>query len=167
MRMSVSQSAHPYPSRFKSDNSRNVPASTTRRSLPDIPSEQGAAVNWEPTGDNSSEHYATVGQFQNGTIHLHPNPNHHFDLSTAKRHTTHNGIETRPSISQHSSISQADDTSSPYEKVKYDKIKSKEHPYAQLQPTTSRQAVLEEAKLGCEERTSLLRYGSDFERGGT
>ncbi|XP_063911737.1 uncharacterized protein LOC135128669 isoform X2 [Zophobas morio] len=121
-------------------NRRNVPASTTRRSLPDIPSEQGAAVNWEPTGDNSSEHYATVGQFQN-----------------AKRHTTHNGIETRPSISQHSSISQADDTSSPYEKVKYDKIKSKEHPYAQLQPTTSRQAVLEEAKLGCEERTSLLR----------
>jgi hypothetical protein len=54
-------------------------------------------------------------------------------------------------------MSQADDNFSPYEKVKYDKIKSKEHPYAQLQPTTSRQAVLEETNLVCEERTSLLR----------
>jgi hypothetical protein len=78
-------------------------------------------------------------------------------IVTAKRHTLHNGVEARPSISQHSSMSQADDNFSPYEKVKYDKIKSKEHPYAQLQPTTSRQAVLEETNLVCEERTSLLR----------
>ncbi|XP_008201293.1 dentin sialophosphoprotein isoform X2 [Tribolium castaneum] len=124
-----------------SNNKRNIPANNTRRSLPDIPSEQGAALaNWEPTGDNSSEHYATVGQYQN-----------------AKRHTLQNGVEPRPSLSQHSSITQADDNSSPYEKVKYDKIKSKEHPYAQLQPTTSRQAALEENKLVGEERTNLLR----------
>jgi hypothetical protein len=51
-------------------NYRNIPANNTRRSLPDIPSEQGTAVNWEPAGDNSSEHYATVGQFQNGTTWL-------------------------------------------------------------------------------------------------
>lgn len=38
--------------------------------MPDIPSEQGAIVNWEPTGDNSSEHYATVGQYQNAGIFL-------------------------------------------------------------------------------------------------
>ncbi|XP_023312253.1 dentin sialophosphoprotein isoform X2 [Anoplophora glabripennis] len=113
----------------------------TRRSLPDIPSEQGATVNWEPAGDNSSEHYATVGQYQNA----------------AKRHTLTNGIESRPSISQHSSISQADDTFSPYEKVKYDKIKSKEHPYAQLQPSTVRPTVHEENQSTSEERVNLLR----------
>ncbi|KAJ8971369.1 hypothetical protein NQ317_016564 [Molorchus minor] len=114
----------------------------TRRSLPDIPSEQGTAVNWEPSGDNSSEHYATVGQYPN----------------SVKRHTLPNGIESRPSISQHSSLSQADDTFSPYERVKYDKIKSKEHPYAQLQPTTSRPAVYnEEAPSTSEERMNLLR----------
>ncbi|KAJ8962304.1 hypothetical protein NQ318_018283, partial [Aromia moschata] len=120
---------------------RNV-VTNTRRSLPDIPSEQGTAVNWEPTGDNSSEHYATVGQYQN----------------SAKRHTIPNGIDSRPSISQHSSLSQADDTFSPYERVKYDKIKSKEHPYAQLQPTTSRPAVYdEEAPSTSDERINLLR----------
>ncbi|XP_044258550.1 dentin sialophosphoprotein isoform X2 [Tribolium madens] len=126
---------------WRKKSPKNIPANNTRRSLPDIPSEQGIALaNWEPIGDNSSEHYATVGQYQN-----------------AKRHTLQNGVEPRPSLSQHSSITQADDNSSPYEKVKYDKIKSKEHPYAQLQPTTSRQAALEENKLLGEERTTLLR----------
>ncbi|KAJ8921754.1 hypothetical protein NQ315_010665 [Exocentrus adspersus] len=119
---------------------RNV-VTNTRRSLPDIPSEQGAAVNWEPAGDNSSEHYATVGQYQN----------------SAKRHTLPNGVESRPSISQHSSISQADDTFSPYERVKYDKINSKEHPYAQLQPSSVRSAVFEEDPSSSEERVNLLR----------
>ncbi|CAG9824082.1 unnamed protein product [Phaedon cochleariae] len=99
-----------------SNDKRNV-VTNTRRSLPDIPAEQVAAINWDPTGDNSSEHYAT-----------------------------------------HSSISQADDTFSPYERVKYDKIDSKqEHPYARLQPTTSRQAAVEEEGGGSEERINLLR----------
>lgn len=40
---------------------------TTKRSLPDIPAEQLAVVNWEPIGDNSSEHYATVGQYPNAS----------------------------------------------------------------------------------------------------
>lgn len=118
---------------------RNTATNNTRRSLPDIPSEQ-VATNWEPTGDNSSEHYATVGQYQN-----------------SKRSALPNGIEPRPSISQHSSISQADDAFSPYERVKYDKIKSKEHPYAQLQPTTSRPIVVTEETPIIEERSNLLR----------
>nr|XP_023012825.1 dentin sialophosphoprotein isoform X1 [Leptinotarsa decemlineata] len=123
------------------DTNGRTAVTNTRRSLPDIPSEQGTAVNWYPTGDNSSEHYATVGQYQN----------------SAKRHTLSNGVEQRPSISQHSSLSQADETFSPYERVKYDKIKSKEHPYAQLQPTTSRCAVTEEIGSISEERITLLR----------
>lgn len=100
---------------YNQSNKRQTVPSTTRRSLPDIPAESGT-VNWEPSGDNSSEHYATVGQYEH----------------SLKRHTIANGIETKPSISQHSSLSQAD---SPYERVKYDLIKNKEHPYAQLQPT--------------------------------
>ena len=49
----------------------------------------------------------------------------------------------RQTVSQHSSISQADDVSSPYARVKspvhaYDKLRIAEHPYAQLvQPGTS------------------------------
>ncbi|KAG5891469.1 hypothetical protein JTB14_004412 [Gonioctena quinquepunctata] len=123
------------------DTNKRTVVTNTRRSLPDIPSEQGTAVNWDPPGDNSSEHYATVGQYQN----------------TVKRHTIPNGVEQRPSVSQHSSISQADETFSPYERVKYDKIKSKEHPYAQLQPTSSRPALTEESGSTSEERVNLLR----------
>nr|CAI5863925.1 unnamed protein product [Callosobruchus analis] len=123
------------------DAKRNT-ISNPRRSLPDIPSEQSNGVNWDPTGDNSSELYATVGQYQN--------------QNSAKRHTIANGLEARPSISQHSSISQADDAFSPYERVNYDKIQSKEHPYAQLQPTTSRITTAEEHHTS-QEGLSLLR----------
>lgn len=43
------------------------------------------------------------------------------------------------SVSQHSSISQADDCSSPYARVRspshpYDKVRPAEHPYAQVKP---------------------------------
>lgn len=73
----------------------------------------------------------------------------------AKRSLLSNG-DARPSISQHSSMSQADDFS-PYERVKYDKIKNKEHPYAQVQPNTSRLTLQEENQIGSEERLSLIR----------
>ncbi|KAF7284312.1 hypothetical protein GWI33_022296 [Rhynchophorus ferrugineus] len=119
---------------------RNV-ISSTRRSLPDIPSEMNS-VNWDPVGDNSSEHYATLGQYQNAN----------------NKSTVRNGLDTRLSVSQHSSISQVDETFSTYERVKYDKINSREHPYAQLQPTTSR--PFEENPSGQsspEERVNLLR----------
>ncbi|XP_072379276.1 uncharacterized protein [Diabrotica undecimpunctata] len=119
-------------------NKRNL--ANSRRSLPDIPSEQITTVNWDPT-DNSSEHYATLGQYQNA----------------AKRHTIANGLDQRPSISQHSSISQNDDNFSPYERVKYDKINSTEHPYAQVQPNTSKPILVEENNGSSEERINLLR----------
>ncbi|KAL1492012.1 hypothetical protein ABEB36_012518 [Hypothenemus hampei] len=107
---------------------------STRRSLPDIPSELTPGVTWEVNGDNSSEHYATLGQYQASTV---------------------KGTNVHPSISQHSSISQADESFSPYERVKYDKIKSKkEHPYAQVQPAASRPPLYEE---NAEERAVLLR----------
>lgn len=46
------------------------------------------------------------------------------------------------SVSQHSSISQADDLSSPYARVRssshgYDKVRNAEHPYAQLKVNDS------------------------------
>ncbi|XP_066257969.1 uncharacterized protein [Euwallacea similis] len=113
----------------------------SRRSLPDIPSEMVAGISWEANGDNSSEHYATLGQYANAGE----------KLSGVK------SSEVRTSVSQHSSMSQADDAFSPYERVKYDKIKSKkEHPYAQVQPPSSRTVVYEEGPIS-EERITLLR----------
>ncbi|XP_066152607.1 uncharacterized protein [Euwallacea fornicatus] len=113
----------------------------SRRSLPDIPSEMVAGISWEANGDNSSEHYATLGQYANAGE----------KISGVK------SSEVRTSVSQHSSMSQADDAFSPYERVKYDKIKSKkEHPYAQVQPPSSRTVVYEEGPIS-EERITLLR----------
>lgn len=115
------------------------PITNTRRSLPDIPSELTPGITWEANGDNSSEHYATLGQYQNAE-----------EAGAAKK--------VNVSISQHSSISQADDAFSPYERVKYDKIKSKkEHPYAQVQPTTSRPVIYEDGHTSSDERVTLLR----------
>lgn len=110
--------------------------SNSRRSLPDIPSEMAATgVIWDGNGDNSSEHYATLGEKSLGS----------------------KPPEVHPSISQHSSISQADDAFSPYERVKYDKIKNKEHPYAQVQPPALRPIVYEESLSTVDERLTLLR----------
>lgn len=49
---------------------RTTIVSNPRRSLPDIPSEgqersQGDAIAWDPNGDNSSDLYASVDQYQN------------------------------------------------------------------------------------------------------
>ncbi|KAK9884920.1 hypothetical protein WA026_009157 [Henosepilachna vigintioctopunctata] len=90
-----------------------------RRSLPDIPLEHNK-VDWEPGVDNSSEHYATLEQYEN----------------SLKRISLVNNIEARVSTSQHTSVKKVN--SSPYESVKYDKLNLHEHPYAQLQPTQSR-----------------------------
>ncbi|XP_060525865.1 uncharacterized protein LOC132701732 [Cylas formicarius] len=114
-------------------------ATNTRRSLPDIPASMSATVTWAVNGDNSSEHYATLGQYQNAV----------------KSNGEVVASATRPSISQQSSVSQADQFS-PYERVKYDKIKSKEHPYAQVQ-STSRHASYDEHDMTVEERVNLLR----------
>ncbi|XP_035772920.1 uncharacterized protein LOC118456355 isoform X2 [Anopheles albimanus] len=91
------------------------------RSLPDIPIA-------EPVGDNNSELYATVGDKVQ-------------DLPQGR--SPNASLKKQTSVSQHSSISQADDISSPYARVRspphaYDKLRRMEHPYAQvIQPGTS------------------------------
>lgn len=73
-------------------------------------------------GDNNSELYATVGdKLQEKDPEKSPS-------AAAKKLSN---------ISQHSSMSQADDVSSPYARVKspqhaYDKLKKSKHPYAQV-----------------------------------
>ncbi|XP_059609908.1 uncharacterized protein LOC132257141 isoform X2 [Phlebotomus argentipes] len=97
---------------------KRVPKSSNapHRSLPDIPASDQAAV------DTNSDLYATVGDKVQGR------PQGRSPSSLKKQ-----------SVSQHSSLSQADDVSSPYASVRspshaYDKIRKTEHPYAQLQP---------------------------------
>ncbi|XP_053686062.1 uncharacterized protein LOC128735571 [Sabethes cyaneus] len=91
-------------------------SSAPHRSLPDIP-----VV--EPVGDNNSELYATVGDKVQ-------------DLPQGNRSPA-SSLKKQASVSQHSSISQADDISSPYARVRspphaYDKLRRTEHPYAQV-----------------------------------
>lgn len=94
-------------------------ANAPHRSLPDIPI-------IETVCDNNSELYATVGdKLQEKTQSKSPlNP------------------KKLANISQHSSMSQADDVSSPYARVRspahaYDKLKKTEHPYAQVVQTAN------------------------------
>lgn len=150
---------------------RNVLVNNPRRSLPDIPSEgqerlQNETVIWEPSGDNSSDLYASVDQYQSSSkltmlffcIVL---QNMHVPFSlTDKRQAIANGLETRPSVSQHSSISQGDDAFSPYARVNYEQLQKREHPYARLQNNSSR--VEENSLEEPTSRTSLLRYADWF-----
>lgn len=122
---------------------RTTIVSNPRRSLPDIPSEgqersQGDGIAWDPSGDNTSDLYASVDQYQN----------------LAKRQLLTNG-DARPSISQHSSISQGDDAFSPYARVNYEQLQKQEHPYARLQNISSN--VEENSSEEPTPRTSLLR----------
>ncbi|XP_058061003.1 mucin-12 [Anopheles bellator] len=103
------------------ETSNKRTSNAPHRSLPDIPIA-------EPPGDNNSELYATVGDKVQ-------------DLPQGRSPTT--SLKKQTSVSQHSSISQADDISSPYARVRspphaYDKLRRMEHPYAQVtQPGTS------------------------------
>ncbi|GAB0096530.1 uncharacterized protein DMENIID0001_120540 [Sergentomyia squamirostris] len=99
-----------------SDNDLKRSSNAPHRSLPDIPASDQAAI------DTNSDLYATVGDKVQGR------PQGRSPSSLKKQ-----------SVSQHSSLSQADDVSSPYASVRspshaYDKIRKTEHPYAQLQP---------------------------------
>ncbi|XP_053669799.1 uncharacterized protein LOC128720170 [Anopheles nili] len=102
------------------ESSSKRTSNAPHRSLPDIPIA-------EPTGDNNSELYATVGDKVQ-------------DLPQGRSPST--SLKKQTSVSQHSSISQADDISSPYARVRspphaYDKLRRMEHPYAQVsQPGT-------------------------------
>lgn len=104
-------------------------ANAPHRSLPDIPIV-------ETTCDNNSELYATVGD----------------KLQDKPQGKSPTNPKKLANLSQHSSMSQADDVSSPYARVRspahaYDKLKKTEHPYAQVvQPATAggvAQVVLE------------------------
>uniref|UniRef100_A0A182QG54 Uncharacterized protein n=1 Tax=Anopheles farauti TaxID=69004 RepID=A0A182QG54_9DIPT len=97
------------------ENSNKRTSNAPHRSLPDIPIA-------EPAGDNNSELYATVGDKVQ-------------DLPQGRSPST--SLKKQTSVSQHSSISQADDISSPYARVRspphaYDKLRRMEHPYAQV-----------------------------------
>uniref|UniRef100_A0A182PQA3 Uncharacterized protein n=1 Tax=Anopheles epiroticus TaxID=199890 RepID=A0A182PQA3_9DIPT len=117
------------------------------RSLPDIPIA-------EPTGDNNSELYATVGDKVQ-------------DLPQGR--SPSNSLKKQTSVSQHSSISQADDISSPYARVRspphaYDKLRRMEHPYAQVaQPGSVGGTVYESGTSGPSGKTnrSKPRDGDD------
>ncbi|XP_037948711.1 serine-rich adhesin for platelets-like isoform X2 [Teleopsis dalmanni] len=99
-------------------------STAAHRSLPDIPV---AEVN----GDNGSELYETVADKRQ------------LNAQDSQDKSPSPSLKKLASVSQHSSISQADDVSSPYSRVKnsphdYAKVRSTEHPYAQLNvPSTS------------------------------
>ncbi|XP_021693708.1 uncharacterized protein LOC5576202 isoform X1 [Aedes aegypti] len=109
------------PDRSEPESISKRASNAPHRSLPDIPIV-------EPVGDNNSELYATVGDKVQ-------------DLPQGRSPTS--SLKKQASVSQHSSISQADDISSPYARVRspphaYDKLRRTEHPYAQVvQPGTS------------------------------
>lgn len=59
----------------------------------------------------------------------------YFHLDTSLPCAAPSNVKKQISVSQHSSISQADDCSSPYARVRshaYDKVRPAEHPYAQV-----------------------------------
>lgn len=70
-------------------------------------------------------------------------------------------------MSQHSSISQADDVSSPYSRVKglphdYAKVRGTEHPYAQLNaPSASNAAVAAAATVTSNSKATSTQHGTD------
>ncbi|CRK88327.1 CLUMA_CG002106, isoform A [Clunio marinus] len=113
---------------FQDNELKRSSANAPHRSLPDIPIV-------EVVCDNNSELYATVG-----------------DKLNEKPNKSPSSPKKLANLSQHSSMSQADDTSSPYARVRspphaYDKLKKTEHPYAQVvQPASAggvAQVVLE------------------------
>ncbi|SPP82828.1 serine-rich adhesin for platelets [Drosophila guanche] len=101
-------------------------STAAHRSLPDIPVAE--------SNDNGSELYETVADKQ------------FVDARNARSQSPQPSLKKQTSVSQHSSISQADDVSSPYSRVKglphdYAKVRATEHPYAQLNaPSTSHSA---------------------------
>ncbi|XP_055848813.1 serine-rich adhesin for platelets isoform X2 [Episyrphus balteatus] len=135
-------------STISNGDSEKRASSAPHRSLPDIP------IN--DTVDNGSELYETVADKLAGkTQDKSPNPS----------------LKKQTSVSQHSSISQADDFSSPYSRVKnaphdYAKVRNMEHPYAQLNaPSTSSAVAGSRSQLTFETVDVLSNDNSDSHRG--
>ncbi|EDV90617.1 mucin-19 [Drosophila grimshawi] len=105
-------------------------STAAHRSLPDIPVAE--------SNDNGSELYETVADKQ---------------LANAHNQSPQPSLKKQASVSQHSSISQADDVSSPYSRVKglphdYAKVRATEHPYAQLNAPSTSNALAAAAASG-------------------
>ncbi|XP_064551231.1 serine-rich adhesin for platelets isoform X2 [Drosophila montana] len=119
-------------------------STAAHRSLPDIP----VAEN----NDNGSELYETVADKQ---------------LANAHNQSPQPSLKKQTSVSQHSSISQADDVSSPYSRVKglphdYAKVRGTEHPYAQLNaPSTSTSAVAATNASNSSSKAACSQHGTD------
>lgn len=81
--------------------------------------------------------------------------------------TAQPSLKKQTSVSQHSSISQADDVSSPYSRVKglphdYAKVRGTEHPYAQLNaPSTSNAAVAAATTVTSNSKATSSQHGTD------
>ncbi|XP_050319079.1 uncharacterized protein LOC126752368 isoform X2 [Bactrocera neohumeralis] len=102
-------------------------STAAHRSLPDIPIVEG-------NGDNGSELYETVAD------------KNHLVEENDQNHSPAPSLKKQISVSQHSSISQADDISSPYSRVRnpphdYAKVRNAEHPYAQVNPPSTSAAA--------------------------
>ncbi|XP_062123672.1 uncharacterized protein LOC133837037 [Drosophila sulfurigaster albostrigata] len=126
-------------------------STAAHRSLPDIPVAEQQ--------DNGSELYETVADKQ---------------LANAHNQSPQPSLKKQTSVSQHSSISQADDVSSPYSRVKgiphdYAKVRATEHPYAQLNaPSTSSAAAAAVAATAATAATSSTQeHGTDSVQRGS
>lgn len=125
-------------------------STAAHRSLPDIPVAEH--------NDNGSELYETVADKQ---------------LANAHNQSPQPSLKKQTSVSQHSSISQADDVSSPYSRVKglphdYAKVRATEHPYAQLNaPSTSSAAIASASATATSSSkgTSSLHGTDSLQRG--
>ncbi|XP_034484973.1 uncharacterized protein PB18E9.04c isoform X2 [Drosophila innubila] len=120
-------------------------STAAHRSLPDIPVAEH--------NDNGSELYETVADKQ---------------LASAHNQSPQPSLKKQTSVSQHSSISQADDVSSPYSRVKglphdYAKVRATEHPYAQLNaPSTSNAAVAAASSTAtASSKAASSQHGTD------
>ncbi|XP_017957851.1 uncharacterized protein LOC108652231 isoform X2 [Drosophila navojoa] len=119
-------------------------STAAHRSLPDIPVAE--------SNDNGSELYETVADKQ---------------LANAHNQSPQPSLKKQTSVSQHSSISQADDVSSPYSRVKglphdYAKVRATEHPYAQLNaPSTSSSAVAATTAKASSSKAACSQHGTD------
>ncbi|KAH8382998.1 hypothetical protein KR009_006184 [Drosophila setifemur] len=116
-------------------------STAAHRSLPDIPVAE--------SNDNGSELYETVADKQMVDARKSPQPS----------------LKKQTSVSQHSSISQADDVSSPYSRVKglphdYAKVRGTEHPYAQLNAPSTSHAAAHQATSAAAAAAAVVAGGS-------
>ncbi|XP_017493039.1 PREDICTED: serine-rich adhesin for platelets isoform X2 [Rhagoletis zephyria] len=120
-------------------------STAAHRSLPDIPV-------GDANCDNGSELYETVADKRL------------LDEGNDRNKSPTPSLKKQTSVSQHSSISQADDVSSPYSRVRnpphdYAKVRNTEHPYAQVNPPSASAAAAAAAVVAAGNSNNAI-YGS-------